>query len=55
MTPAPRFLAISLVITGFAFPAGAQLPTVETIANWQGDRNDNPAKVYAGSRTSRER
>jgi len=35
MTPATRFLAISLVITGFAFPAGAQVPILETIANWQ--------------------
>ena len=26
---------MSLVITGFAFPAGAQVPTLETIANWQ--------------------
>jgi hypothetical protein len=36
MMLATRFLAISLAITGFAFPAGAQVPTLETIANWQG-------------------
>jgi hypothetical protein len=35
MTLATKFLAIGLAITGFAFPAGAQVPTLETIANWE--------------------
>jgi hypothetical protein len=35
MRLATKFLAISLVVTGFAFPAGAQVPILETIANWQ--------------------
>ena len=35
MALATKFLAIGLMITGFALPAGAQVPTLETIPNWE--------------------